>query len=387
MRNIDILFIGGSFPMPKAGGSMNYVYHLLSGIDDLHYVVLTSDYDHQNNIEFDKNYGHKIIRNKYILHLLNPKPGNFIVRNLRLIAAIVTTTYYLVRIRPKIVFFTEYSFLSISYFLTIPFLTYKLGIFTYSEEINMILNNGIHRSVLKMLLRKSDTIVTVCEYTKRMMCDIDKSTLSKSHIIIPPVEIKTNITENMQNLKLGRILLTVARLEERKGHVDVLNVLPRLIKKYPTLEYSIVGCGSYEPEIRKKIIELGLEGRVNLKGRLSDDDLIEEYKKADIFVMPHKELNNGNTEGCPTVFLEAGLYGLPVVGGEAGGVSDAIKHGVTGFICHIDTDELYEYLDKLLSSPCLRRMMGENGVSYASQFSTKSQSVKFRNIILSLMNK
>lgn len=130
---------------------------------------------------------------------------------------------------------------------------------------------------------------------------------------------------------------------------------------------------------------MGLEEYVDMKGRVSDQKLLEEYKAADIFVMPHKQLANGDTEGCPTVFLEAGLYSIPVVGGEAGGVSDAILDGKTGYICHVGTNELYEYLEKLISSSQLRESLGLAGRQYASQFSIQSQSKKFDLVLQRLL--
>ena len=158
-------------------------------------------------------------------------------------------------------------------------------------------------------------------------------------------------------------------------------MLYRLINKYQKKHFNIVEKGSFESTIRSKIEELSLMQFVELKGRVSDEELEKEYQDADIFVMPHKELKDGDTEGCPTVFLEAGLHYLPVIGGEAGGVSDAIKNGVTGYICHKNTDELYDFLEKLINNKSLRMDMGVKGYQYASQFSTQAQSRKLKEIV------
>ena len=382
MEKVDILFVGGSFPMPDAGGSINYVIHLLTGIDDMSYTVLTANWKFEQNQCFDTKYKHKIIRSKLIRHALNSNPGNFFNRNIRLLYSIFYVALCILRYKPKIVFFTEYSFLSIGYYLTNPLVHAKLGLFTYSEEIHMILNHPFHYRMLKRVLKDSNILITVCEYTKKMLINIEKTIENKVVTIIPPVVIPQ--TQPIANKSSNRsiILLTVARLVERKGHVDVLEALARLKHKYSNIRYVIVGEGPYENIIRKRISDLSLNHFVDLKGKVSESELEHYYSSSDVFVMPHKQLKNGDTEGCPTVFLEASLHKLPVIGGEAGGVSDAIVDGVTGYICHLGTDELYLYLDKLISSQPLRISMGESGYEYATQFSIHNQSGIFRKLII-----
>lgn len=366
--------------MPRAGGSVNYVYHILEGIDDMDYTVLTADLDHDCNVVFDRTYGHHVIRSKWIAHVLDNSRGGWLKRNVVLLISILLTFFYIVRLRPRMIIYTDYTFLTISYFFARPFVKSKLGLFTYAEEIQQILNKPFHLFVLKKVLKDSNFLVTVCEYTKKMLCEIVDGIEHKITIIIPPVNVIL-AKPQIRNGKKGIRLLTVARLEERKGHIDVLNVLKRLLPKYPDLHYTIVGKGPFEKEIRNTISNLSLDAYVDMKGRVSEEELEEEYQNADIFVMPHKQLKNGDTEGCPTVFLEAGLYNLPVIGGEAGGVSDAIKDGETGFICHKGTDELYEYIEKLIEDVALRDNLGEAGRNYASLFSTKAQAGLFRKIV------
>lgn len=385
MAKTDILFIGGSFPMPKAGGSINYVSHMLMGIDDFSYVVLTADLEHEKNQEYDKQFGHRVIRSHLIAHVLDQNPGGWLKRNLILLLSILQAAWIIVRLRPRVIYYTEYTFLTISFYLARPFVNSKLGLFTYAEEIQIVLKKSLHLYLLKKVLKDSCSLITVCEYTQNMLCHIVDGIKDKIAIIIPPVEVPEHKPDKMKSNDGQIRLLTVARLEERKGHIDVLEVIHKLYPKYPNIHYSIVGKGNYEKEIRDKISELSLDAYVEMRGRVSDEELEKEYNEADIFVMPHKQLKNGDTEGCPTVFLEAGLHCLPVIGGEAGGVSDAIKDGETGYICHIGTDELYVYFEKLITDVRLRKEMGNSGYQYASHFSTQNQGKIFRGTVMKLL--
>lgn len=84
--------------------------------------------------------------------------------------------------------------------------------------------------------------------------------------------------------------------------------------------------------------------------------------------MPHRELAGSlDTEGCPTVFLEARAHGKSVVGGRAGGVNDAVLHGQTGFIVDgKNAAVVVMAVETLLSDPNLARTMREAGREYVA---------------------
>lgn len=376
------MFIGGSFPMPEGAGSVNYVYRLLSGIDDMKYMIYTANDDNYTNKEFDKNYNHYVKRSKYIDHVIGRKRSR-ICRLSRNVIAILLTTYNIIKYKPLLVFYTELSPLCISYNIARLFHKFKLCLFTYSEEILISRNKTFYGNLMRQWFLNADAIITVCDYTRDMINDI-ANVDNKIVKIIPSVP-KLNTTISIKEKRKDKLqLLTVARLEERKGHTDVIKALKRLKDDFDFV-YVIVGSGPFENKIKECVTKNNAESFVELRGRLSNEDLIKEYQNSDIFVMPHKQLSNGDTEGCPTVFLEAGLFSLPVIGGEAGGVSDAIKDGETGFICHKGTDELYEKIKQLLSDSKLREKIGRNGLCYASQFSIYNQSHLFRNCVLKLL--
>lgn len=380
------MFVGGSFPMPMAGGSVNYVYRLLTGIDDFSYFIYTGNDDIIANQEFDKNYSHTIIRSKFCYHVLERFEGGILKRQLYHIIAIIQIVYYILKYKPKIVCLTEITLISISLNIAKLFHHFGIGLFTYAEEIQMDMNRPVHRQVFASALKNADFIFTVCDYTRSILNSIEPVD-DKIVKIIPSVPIPREHNDHPKSGSGKVMILTVARLEERKGHVDVLNALAKIKKDRDNFEYRIVGGGSYKETIEKKIHELGLDSHVKMLGKITDSELEEEYYKADIFVLHHKQLSNGDTEGCPTVFLEAGCHHLPVIGGEAGGVSDAIINKETGFICHVGSDDLYNYLKILIADPSLRRVMGNKGYNYANKFNVENQAAKFRKVLLDQLKK
>ncbi len=385
--NYDVMFVGGSYPMPTGGGSVNYVERLLSKVEGFSYMVLTSDTNPNDNKEFDEKRHCLTKRSKYIYHVLKSYKGFWLKKRLFLIIAIFQTVFCVLKYRPKMIFFTEFSSLAFSLYIIKLFCGAKIGLFTYAEEITQLKNDQNLGNLFKSTLLKSDIIITVCDYTANILnsyCNVK----GKTEKIVPSI-ICNKADKIIKNKDNGEIvLLTVARLEQRKGHCRVLDVMGELIGQFPEIHYNIVGTGPYEKVIKSDIERKGLSSNVHLLGKLSDADLKWQYENADIFVMPHIELENGDTEGCPTVFLEAGSYCLPVIGGDAGGVSDAIIHGQTGYICnHNQNGDLYNYLLELIKNKDLREKMGKAGHDYSQQFSVEKQSAKFSEIVVNTLNK
>jgi len=170
-------------------------------------------------------------------------------------------------------------------------------------------------------------------------------------------------------------LLIVSRLVERKGHLRVLEA----IKDMQDIEYVIIGEGPFRSSIEQKIKELNLEGGVSMLGSISDEDLAEEYRKADIFVMPTLK-NDHDREGFGIVYLEAGLFELPVIASDVPGVSEAVVHGKTGILVKKD---VHGAIKRLVEDADLRRKLGKEGcIRTLKLFVREVQMEKLKELLL-----
>jgi phosphatidylinositol alpha-1,6-mannosyltransferase len=157
------------------------------------------------------------------------------------------------------------------------------------------------------------------------------------------------------------ILLSVGRLQRRKGHDLVLDALAKLDPAVAPLKYVIVGDGAERNALEARIAAAGLRSRVRLVGGVSDEDLPAYFAACDIFLMPNR-VDGVDLEGFGIVFLEAAASGKPVIGGMTGGVPEAVERGVTGLLVRgDDADELAAAITVLASSPELRARMGAAG--------------------------
>ena len=128
-----------------------------------------------------------------------------------------------------------------------------------------------------------------------------------------------------------RVLLTVGRLQRRKGQDHLLAAMPELLKTYPDLFYAIVGRGECEAELRSFIDSSGLSSSAAVYTDLNDEALIKSYQQCDIFILPNRTIES-DIEGFGMVLVEAQACGRPVIAGNSGGTAETMIIGKTGEI-------------------------------------------------------
>nr|WP_255468250.1 glycosyltransferase family 4 protein [Achromobacter sp. UMC71] len=150
----------------------------------------------------------------------------------------------------------------------------------------------------------------------------------------------------------------VAVMREDKGLTDLLDAFERVSAKYPRAQLVLAGDG--EPmlsQLRAQAAGLGLAARIHFLGRR--EDIGNVMTAFDIFALPTRR------EALGTVFIEAAALGLPVIGGNVGGVPETLLPGVSGILVPPrDAAALAVALDDLLADPERRRAMGAAGRSH-----------------------
>ncbi len=113
-----------------------------------------------------------------------------------------------------------------------------------------------------------------------------------------------------------RVLLTVAKLTDCKGHRYLLQALPPVLARHPEALCVLAGDGELRGELESLANQLGLGQRVRWLGFCRDvPDLIQA---ADLFVLP------SHTEGLCSTLIEAMFAGCPIVATTAGGIAEAL---------------------------------------------------------------
>jgi phosphatidylinositol alpha-1,6-mannosyltransferase len=132
-------------------------------------------------------------------------------------------------------------------------------------------------------------------------------------------------------LDQGRWLISVARLTRHKGIDTALQVLAQLAPLYPDLGYAVVGSGDYLATLERLSRSLGVADRTRFLTRVPNADLPALYNCGEVYLGLSRLLDE-RVEGFGISLVEASASGLPVIAGNSGGVSDAVRDGETGIL-------------------------------------------------------
>jgi phosphatidylinositol alpha-1,6-mannosyltransferase len=147
-----------------------------------------------------------------------------------------------------------------------------------------------------------------------------------------------------------RVVLTVGRLQKRKGHDMLIRALAEVRRAVPEVLYAVVGDGEERPALQALVTALGLEGHVQFLGPLPDAMARICYQQCDLFALPNRRVGD-DFEGFGMVLVEAQACGKPVVAGDSGGTAETMQVGNTGFVIPCDRpDPLARLLGELLVS-------------------------------------
>lgn len=112
--------------------------------------------------------------------------------------------------------------------------------------------------------------------------------------------------------------------------------------------------------------ELQVDQHIVWAEKVSNKELPQYYAACDLFAMPNRVGPAGDVEGFGIVFLEAGFFEKPVIGGNSGGVPDAVQHEYTGLLVDgIKVSSIAQGILKILSDKHLSQTMGEHGRQFA----------------------
>ena len=209
--------------------------------------------------------------------------------------------------------------------------------------------------------------------------------------IYPPVDME--VYEPGQ--KKEKLILSVARIEEggTKKQKELASTFLELKNKFPEVSAGwklVIAGGSagdnpYLTEL-KEIIGRAIDGSIELKINISDDELKELYKKGSVFWHlcglgqndPAKVEHFGMTIG------EAMQNRLAPIVFDGGGQKEIVDHGRSGFRC-TSVKGLIRYTLKLMQDETLRKELGENAYLKSLKFNRErfSREVRqfFKNII------
>jgi glycosyltransferase involved in cell wall biosynthesis len=155
-------------------------------------------------------------------------------------------------------------------------------------------------------------------------------------------------------------LLSVGRLHWKKGHDYSLAAVRLLLAEGVHVEYRIVGDGDHRESTEFAIRDLDLQGHVHLLGSLPAEEVRDQLAWADVLIHPSL------TEAFGVAVAEAQAMALPVVCSDAGGLTENVQDGVTGFVVpRRDPAALAAAVKRLADDAALRHRLGTAARAHA----------------------
>jgi phosphatidylinositol alpha-1,6-mannosyltransferase len=182
---------------------------------------------------------------------------------------------------------------------------------------------------------------------------------------IDPTRLHIAKEEEVNSLRDSRppnakVVFCLGRLGLDKGQEALIRAFASVVLTCPEAYLLIGGVGPNLAALEALRNELGLGGCVEFVGEIPAPVLPAYFAFCEVFALTSKSENRW--EGFGLVFLEAGYYGKPVIGGNEGGVPEAIEHMQSGLVVDPrDSDAVAASIIALLTDRDGARAMGENG--------------------------
>ena len=254
----------------------------------------------------------------------------------------------------------------------------------HSKEINHSIGSSLNIRMNKTF-KKAKFIIANSNYTRDLGISMGLEK-NKIYIIHPGTNYPVPINEDCK-LKAKNIfstafpkIITIARLDKRKSHQNIMMTIKNLIPVYPDIKYVCIGDGDEKKNLGELRKQLGLEMQVTFLPRTEENLKIALLNESDLFLMP-SIMYKKSVEGFGISFIEAGSYGKGSIGGKEGGQADAIDEGKTGYLCDgNDLNSIYENILKFFQNDQYK-ILGLQAKEFSKKFKWENIVKKYLNLI------
>ncbi len=147
-------------------------------------------------------------------------------------------------------------------------------------------------------------------------------------------------------------IVAVGRLIEKKGFEYLIDACHLLRTSGRRVRCELIGGGEREQALAERVQALGLQDVVHLRGPLPQDRVRQIMSGADVLAAPCVVGSDGNTDGLPTVVLEAMALGTPCITTAVTGLAEVVDDERTGLLVpQRDPVALARALERLGSDP------------------------------------
>jgi phosphatidylinositol alpha-1,6-mannosyltransferase len=244
--------------------------------------------------------------------------------------------------------------------------------YAHGEEMNCASTSRELSWLMRRVMRGAELIIANSRNTERLLLEHWQVPATKVRLLHPGVDTSRFVPECRdrrvrEELGWGErpVILTVGRLQKRKGHDQMILAMHAIRDAVPDVLYAIAGDGEERASLEKLVAQQGLQRHVQFLGEGHDDLLIRCYQQCDLFILPNRQVGQ-DIEGFGMVLVEAQACGKPVVAGASGGTAETMRIPETGQVVSCEQPhQLATLTVALLSDESKRARMGETARRWA----------------------
>jgi glycosyltransferase involved in cell wall biosynthesis len=235
-----------------------------------------------------------------------------------------------------------------------PFVvTYHAGRLSGSSPL-LAAAAGLHRhTVERLMLAHADELVAVSPTVKQ---DALAGHEAKTTIVPPGVD--RDRFQSADEADEPRIVFVgpLSSTYTWKGLDTLWTAYERVREQVPEAQLTLIGDGDRRQAFQQRA--RGLDGHVDVPGRVSDDRLVAELREARVLALP----STSPAESFGMVLAEANACGTPVVASRVGGIPSFVDHEANGLLVDPgDAGALAQALTRLIEDLEEARRLGERG--------------------------
>jgi glycosyltransferase involved in cell wall biosynthesis len=231
------------------------------------------------------------------------------------------------------------------------------------------------------LIAEADAFIAVSEYIRRRLLD---QGYPDNKILVLYNGIQLDFFQPIYEVERRPYVVFVGRFVEKKGVTYLLKAAAELANSGLDFEVVLIGGGPLEAELRSQANAADIPCRFT--GFIPTEEVRDWLAKASVVAIPSVTAVNGDTEGLPTVLLEAQSMETPVVATRHSGIPEGMRPGATGeLVEERDYRALAESLHSFLSSSTKRQEFGIRARQFvADNFDMRNQVRKLENLYKNL---
>jgi glycosyltransferase involved in cell wall biosynthesis len=217
--------------------------------------------------------------------------------------------------------------------------------------------------LLCLTARSASQIIAISEYNKKAvlgMCPgLSEDLISIIHC---GINLELFAPSDKSSRKDSLSILSVGSLIRKKGHDYLIRACQQLKARGIEFRCTIIGGGSNEAALKQLVRDCDLEDCVVLAGACRREDVLDAYRRSDLFVLASVVAKSGDMDGIPVVLMEAMAMYIPVISTQISGIPELVRHKETGWLVpERNAEAVAEAIVHLANDGGLKAQLARNG--------------------------